>query len=135
MLNKKENIKVDDHLKGIISSRTAHKEPAIFYLANGVKFKGEISDATEITIEGNANAKINTNKLIVGNTGRLRGKISANTIEVNGMIKGTIKVSETLIIYEQGSVSGKIEYCNLEIKQGGNIVGDVQSVDKIRKIY
>ena len=69
MLNKKENIKVDDHSKGMISSRTAHKEPAILYLANGVKFKGEISDATEITIEGNANAKINTNKLIVGNTG------------------------------------------------------------------
>ena len=135
MLNKKENIKVDDHLKGTISSQTAHKEPTIFYLANGVKFKGEISDATEITIEGNANAKINTNKLIVGNTGRLRGKISANTIEVNGMIKGTIKVSETLIIYEQGNVSGKIEYCNLEIKQGGNIVGDVRSVDKITKIY
>ena len=135
MLNKKENIKVDDHLKGIISSQTAHKEPTIVYFANGVKFKGEISDATEITIEGNANAKINTNKLIVGNTGRVRGKIFANTIEVNGMIKGTIKVSETLIIYEQGSVSGKIEYGNLEIKQGGNIVGDVRSVDKIAKIY
>ena len=135
MLNKKENIKVDDHSKGMISSRTVHKGPAIFYLANGVKFKGEIKDATEITIEGNANAKINTNKLIVGNTGKLRGKISANTIEVNGMIKGTIKVSETLIIYEQGSVSGKIEYGNLEIKQGGNIVGDVRSVDKIEKIY
>ena len=71
----------------------------------------------------------------MGNTGRLRGKISANTTEVNGIIKGTIKVSETLIIYEQGSVSGKIEYCNLEIKQGGNIVGDVRSVDKITKIY
>ena len=135
MLNKKENIKVDDHLKGIISSQTAHKEPTIVYFANGVKFKGEISDATEITIEGNVNAKINTNKLIVGNTGKLRGKISANTIEVHGMIKGTIKVSETLIIYEQGSVSGKIEYCNLEIKQGGNITGDVRSVDKITKIY
>ena len=135
MLNKKENIKLDDHLKRIISSRTAHKKSTIFYLANGVKFKGEVTDATEITIEGNANAKINTNKLIVGNTGRVRGKISANTIEVNGMIKGTIKVSETLIIYEQGSVSGKIEYGNLEIKQGGNIVGDVRSVDKITKIY
>ena len=135
MLNKKGNIKVDDHSKGMISTQTAHKEPSIFYLANGVKFKGEISDATEITIEGNANAKINTNKLIVGNTGKLRGKISANIIEVHGMIKGTIKVSETLIIYEQGSVSGKIEYCNLEIKQGGNIVGDVRSVDKITKIY
>ena len=135
MLNKKENIKVDDHLKGMISSQTAHKKPSIFYLTNGVKFKGEISDATEITIEGNANVKINTNKLIVGNTGRVRGKISANTIEVHGMIKGTIKVSETLIIYEQGSVSGKIEYCNLEIKKGGNIVGDVRFVDKIAKIY
>ena len=78
---------------------------------------------------------IRDSKLIVGNTGRVRGKISANTIEVHGMIKGTIKVSETLIIYEQGSVSGKIEYGNLEIKQGGNIVGDVQPVDKIRKIY
>ena len=135
MFEKKENIKLNKNIDEFINPQIAQKELAIFNLTSGVKFKGEITGATEVIIEGSANAKIQTNKLIVGNTGKLKGKITANNVEVEGTIKGTIKVSETLTIYGQGRVSGKIEYYNLDIKLGGNINGDVQFVDKIKKNY
>ena len=47
---------------------------------------------------------------------------------------GDIKASGTLTIQEQGKVSGKIEYQNLQIKLGGQISGDIKLSDKIQSI-
>ena len=74
------------------------KETAKCHLGNGVKFKGEIIEADEVTVDGDVNIKMDTNKLTVGSSGKLRGKISANTVEVTGKIKGTLKVSDILTI-------------------------------------
>ena len=44
--------------------------------------KGEITGADEVSVEGDVNVKMDTNKLTIGSTGKLRGKINANTVEV-----------------------------------------------------
>ena len=135
MFEKKQKIEMGSDSAKSFTSKIAPKESAKCYLGNGVKFKGEIADAEEVTVEGDVNIKMDTNKLTIGSSGKLRGKISANNVEVTGAIKGTLKASDTLIIHEHGNVSGKIEYNNLEIKLGGSISGDIKSMDKIKKIY
>ena len=135
MFEKKEKIELDGNSTKTFNTKIIPKETAKCHLGNGVKFKGEIIEANEVTIEGDVNIKMDTNKLNIGNSGKLRGKISADTAKVAGTIKGTLKVSDTLTIYDQGNVSGKIEYNNLDIKLGGKISGDIKSVDKIKKIY
>ena len=135
MFEKKAKIEMEDDSTKSFSSKTTPKESAKCHLGHGVKFKGEITGADEVSVEGDVNVKMDTNKLIIGSTGKLRGKISANTVEVKGIIKGTLKVSDTLTIYDQGHVSGKIEYNNLEIKLGGSIGGEIKSEEKIKKIY
>ena len=135
MFEKKEKIELDSDSTKSFNTNKIPKETAKCHLGNGVKFKGEIFEADEVTVEGDVNIKIDTNKLTIGSTGKLRGKISANNVEVAGIIKGTLKVLDTLIIHEQGKVSGKIEYNSLEIKLGGSITGDIKSMDKIKKIY
>ena len=47
---------------------------------------------------------------------------------------GELKISGTLTIQEQGSVTGSIEYQNLHIKLGGKITGDIKVSEKIKKI-
>ena len=135
MFEKKAKIEMEDDSTKSFSSKTTPKESAKCHLGHGVKFKGEITGADEISVEGDVNVKMDTNELTIGSTGKLRGKINANTVEVKGIIKGTLKVSDTLTIYDLGNVSGKIEYDNLEIKLGGQISGDIKSMDKIKKIY
>ena len=135
MFEKKEKIELDNDSTKSFSSEIAPKESAKCHIGNGVKFKGEITDADEVLVEGDVNIKMDTNKLTIGSTGKLRGKISANTVEVKGIIKGTLKVSDTLTIYDQGHASGKIEYNSLEIKLGGYISGEIKSEEKIKKIY
>ena len=103
-------------------------------IGNGVKLKGEITDADEVQIDGSADIAVNTDNLIVGSTGDLRGTIQTDNADVWGKADGDLKISGTLTIQEQGSVSGTIEYQSLQIKLGGKIRGDIKASDKIKKI-
>ena len=103
-------------------------------IGNGVTLKGEITDADEVQIDGNADVTVSTDNLIVGSTGNLKGTIQADNADVWGNVDGDLKISGTLSIQELGSVSGSVEYQSLQIKLGGKIKGDVKAYDKIKKI-
>ncbi len=103
-------------------------------IGNGVKLKGEITDADEVQIDGSADVTVSADNLVVGSTGTLKGTIQADNADVWGSIDGDLKISGTLTIQEQGSVSGSVEYQNLQIKLGGKIKGDVKASEKVIKI-
>ena len=103
-------------------------------IGNGVKLKGEITDADEVQIDGSADVTMSADNLIVGGTGNLKGTIQADNADVWGNIEGDLKISGTLTIQEQGFVSGSVEYQNLQIKLGGKIKGDVKVSEKVVKI-
>ena len=103
-------------------------------IGNGVKLKGEITDADEVQIDGSADITVSADNLIIGSTGNLKGTIQTANADVWGIIDGDLKISGTLTIQEQGSVSGSVEYQNLQIKLGGKIKGDVKASEKVIKI-
>ena len=103
-------------------------------IGNGVKLKGEITDADEVQIDGSADITVSADNLIVGSTGSLKGTIQSDNADVWGNVDGDLKISGTLTIQEQGSVSGSVEYQSLQIKLGGKIKGDVKSSEKVKKI-
>ena len=110
------------------------KGSAKVIIGNGVKIKGEITDADEVQIDGSADVTMNTDNLMIGGTGDLKGTITSHNADVWGKLDGEVKVDGTLTIQEQGSVSGIIEYENLQIKLGGKIKGDVKVAEKIKNI-
>ena len=110
------------------------KGSAKVVIGNGVKIKGEITDADEVQIDGVADVTMITDNLVIGGSGELKGNITAHNADIWGKLDGEIKVDGTLTVQEQGSVSGSIEYSNLQIKLGGNIQGDIKVSNKVRKI-
>jgi len=110
------------------------KGSAKVVIGNGVKIKGEITDADEVQIDGIADVTMNTDNLMIGGTGDLKGTITSHNADVWGKLDGEVKVGGTLTIQEQGSVSGSIEYENLQIKLGGKLKGDVKISEKIKNI-
>ena len=110
------------------------KGSAKVIIGNGVKLKGEITDADEVQIDGSADITVSADNLIIGSTGNLKGTIQTANADVWGDIDGDLKVSGTLSVQELGSVSGSVEYQSLQIKLGGKIKGDVKASDKIKKI-
>ena len=129
--------KKSDKTQGISGTANPFRPPkgsAKVIIGNGVKITGEITDADEVQIDGCADVTMNTDNLVVGGSGDLKGNITSHNVDVWGKLDGEVKVGGTLTIQEQGSVSGNIEYENLQIKLGGKIIGDVKVSEKIKKI-
>ena len=103
-------------------------------IGEGVTIKGEISNASEVQIDGSADVTLKTDNLTVGSVGSLKGSIESENADIWGKIDGDIKVSNTLTIQELGSATGKIEYAKLQIKLGGEITGDLIRNEKVKKI-
>jgi cytoskeletal protein CcmA (bactofilin family) len=134
MFEKKNFNKDDlDSKDGLSSVFRPIKGSAKVVIGNGVKIKGEITDADEVQIDGSADVTMITDNLVIGGTGDVKGTITTNNADVWGKLDGEVKISGTLTIQEQGSVSGIIEYDNLQIKLGGKIKGDVKASEKIKK--
>ena len=128
--NNDELNKTNDSLSVFRPSKGSRK----VIIGNGVKIKGSITDADEVQIDGSANLTMNTDNLIIGSTGDTKGTIETHNADVWGKIDGDIKVSGTLTVQEQGSISGTIEYQSLQVKLGGKIKGEIKASDKIKKI-
>ena len=124
-----ESYKTDDSLN--VSKPL--KKSAKVIIGNGVKMIGEITDADNVQIDGNADVTMNTDHLVVGSTGDVKGTITSNNIDVWGKLEGKINVIETLTVQELGTVSGNIKYQNMNIKLGGRIRGKIKVLDKIKK--
>ena len=110
------------------------KGSAKVVIGQGVVINGEIKKADEVQIDGEADVTMKTDNLVVGATGDCKGAIETHNADIWGAFDGDIKASGTLTIQEQGKVSGKIEYQNLQIKLGGQISGDIKLSDKIQSI-
>ena len=110
------------------------KGSAKVIIGNGVKLKGDITDADEVQIDGTADVTMSADNLIIGSTGNLKGTIQADNADVWGNVDGDVKVSGTLTIQEEGSVTGNIEYQSIQIKLGGKLKGDIKTSDKVKKI-
>mgnify|MGYP001156717401 CR=1 FL=1 len=110
------------------------KGSAKVIIGNGVKLKGEITQADEVQIDGQADVTMKTDNLIVGVTGECKGNIETHNADIWGNFDGDIKASGTLTVQEAGNVEGSVEYQNLQIKLGGKISGDIKLSDKIKPI-
>ena len=99
-------------------------------IGTGVKMKGEITSASEVQIDGEADINMDTENLMIGQMGTLKGEIKAKNADVWGEFDGDLEVSSTLTIQEKGIVRGSTKYSSLQIKLGGQLQGDVQTIDK-----
>mgnify|MGYP001360105598 CR=1 FL=1 len=132
MFEKKNNNNIPS--KDPLDSFRPAKGSSKVVIGNGVKIKGEITDADEVQIDGSADVQMNTDNLVVGSTGQVKGTITSNNIDVWGNLEGDVNATGTLSVQELGVVSGNIEYQNLQIKLGGKIRGDIKVTDKVKKI-
>tara|TARA_B100001123_G_C14815707_1_gene830153 strand:- start:12 stop:491 length:480 start_codon:yes stop_codon:yes gene_type:complete len=125
----KENQNKEDNSLGVFRPS---KGSAKVVIGNGVTMKGEITNADEVQIDGQADVTVKTDNLVVGGTGDLKGNITSENADVWGKLEGDLKVLNTLTIQEQGTVSGKVEYQSLQIKLGGKLKGQIKSADKVK---
>ena len=94
-------------------------------IGEGVTFTGSISAPGRATINGTVTGEITVNDLHIGAKGSVSGSIDARTIDVHGILAENILCHEHLIIHRDGSVSGKLDYAEIEIEKGGQFMGQM----------
>ena len=86
-------------------------------IGKGAIFKGKISNASTIEINGRVEADIKSEKVTVGKNANLEGSISSELVEISGNYQGKIK-AESVWLTDTSVITGEINYKSLQMDRG-----------------
>lgn len=99
-----------------------------------VKLKGaEILDCDTLVVEGRVEATMDSRVLRIAEKGAYKGTVGIDIAEIHGHFEGELTARKQLLIHATGRVSGKIRYGKILIEEGGELSGDVQSLNSAGK--
>jgi cytoskeletal protein CcmA (bactofilin family) len=95
-----------------------------------VKLKGaEIEDCDTLVVEGRVEATMDSRVIQITANGSFSGKVGIDVAEIYGSFDGELTARSQLIIHSSGRVSGKIRYGKIYIEEGGELSGDIGSIN------
>ena len=93
-------------------------------IGNGTIIDGNITSNGDIRIDGNLNGNLSTKgRVIVGDTGKVKGEVHCKNFEIEGSLDGKIFVTELLSLRARSKVLGDISTSKLAIEPGAVFTG------------
>lgn len=90
-----------------------------------VKIEGDLVSDGDIRVDGLVAGKIKTSKdLFVGREAKIEADIEATNAVFAGLVKGDIKVADSLVIEATGKIHGNITCGKLAIGEGAYFSGN-----------
>ncbi len=97
------------------------------FIDKDTEITGDIKFKDSFRIDGKFKGKIlSGNSLIIGETGEVEADIEAGSISINGRVKGSLNAKESIEIFSQGRVTGKLVTPTLIIEEGAFFQGSCQ---------
>jgi cytoskeletal protein CcmA (bactofilin family) len=94
-----------------------------------IKLKGvEITDCDTLFVEGRVEASLDARVVQVAQTGVFSGTASMDVAEIWGRFEGELTARKHLIVHASGQVSGSVRYGSIQIDEGGELTGDVNTL-------
>jgi len=92
-----------------------------------IHFKGELTGEEGLIIDGRVEGTIDLkgNQLIVGNNGKIKADVFAQTIIVNGSLTGELHGKERVHISKTGKVQGNIFSPRVSLEDGAKFKGSI----------
>ncbi|MBP1669297.1 MAG: putative acyltransferase [Bacteroidetes bacterium] len=91
----------------------------------GTEITGDVSTNGDIRIDGLLTGNLKTKgKLVIGETGSIKGEITCKNTVVEGSVNGKINVSELLTMKATSSLKGDITTRRLAIEPGAKFTGN-----------
>lgn len=104
------------------SSRKTTSGQTLSLIGSDVRIVGNISTEGEIQIDGQLEGDIACRHLLIGETGRVTGEVTAETIRVHGEVIGKITAG-AVVIARAGRIAGDIIHDSIEIEAGARLEG------------
>ena len=90
-------------------------------IENSSKLTGDIVSEADLRIDGTLEGTIKTSgKVIVGKEGKINGTIDCETADIEGSIKGSLKVKTILFLKSTSSVEGDVSIGKLIVESGAS---------------
>ena len=86
-------------------------------LGSGARFKGKISNANSIEINGFVEADLVTEKVTIGSAGRFIGAVDSDLVVIAGEYEGKMQ-AESVWLTETSRISGEVHYKSLQMDRG-----------------
>ena len=86
-------------------------------IGSGAKFKGKISGAKALEINGDVEADIDIGKITIGQDAHFKGGIKSDLAVISGIYEGTMQ-AESIWLTDTSRVSGEIRYQSLQMDRG-----------------
>lgn len=94
----------------------------------GTHLTGQIRGGEHVEIRGSADGSLVTRHLTIREGGSFKGSIRVESADIHGTLRGDVSVRNLLSISASGDVEGQIEYGQLAMQAGSNLVADVRNV-------
>ena len=86
-------------------------------IGRGAIFKGKISNASTIEINGRVDADIKSDKVTLGKNATLEGSITSELVVISGNYQGKIK-ADSVWLTDSSVITGEINYKSLQMDRG-----------------
>jgi cytoskeletal protein CcmA (bactofilin family) len=104
-------------------------QPGCLIVGEGVSLNGTFTVPDSVRISGALEGELTAREILVSSTGILKGKITADVIDVRGEIHQELTANKSLMIRSSGKVVGQLNYVELEIEKGGDIEGTLNKLE------
>lgn len=99
-------------------------------ISNGTEITGDIKSEGDIRIDGVLIGNLSTKgKVVIGNTGKVKGEVLCKNSEVAGEVDGKINVSQLLTLKISSRINGDIITDKLSIEPGARFTGNCNMTD------
>jgi cytoskeletal protein CcmA (bactofilin family) len=103
------------------------KTEATTVITTGVQLTGTIKGTADVILHGGLEGDVRlSGMLLLGKSGKIRGKIDARNVVIEGDVEGIIKATEKVEIRDGGKVKGDIFTATIAVSENAYFEGNVK---------
>ena len=97
-----------------------------------IRLSGEITACDKLVVEGRVEVTLSNARAIeVTPTGYFKGAAEVDEADISGRYDGDLVARETLIVRAGGHIKGKVSYGRVVIESGGEVSGDMHTLESL----
>jgi cytoskeletal protein CcmA (bactofilin family) len=110
----------------VFGIRPSHPHRIDALIGAGTRIDGDIAFTGGLRIDGEVRGDViaapgEPSVLVIGEHGRVQGKVRAERMVVSGVLSGSIHAAELLEVHSSARISGELRYGALEVHPGARL--------------
>lgn len=110
--------------------RTGESESRRLIVGREIQLNGEITACDKLIVEGHVEVNLPGARVLeISPSGLFKGTAEVDEADISGRFDGDLIARERLIVRSGGRVHGTVRYGKIVIESGGEIAGDMQTLE------